>query len=137
MKLNVTAILTIRQVEQVVDALEPSVPAVISIFAGRIADTGCDPGEVMRQASRLIADRPNFELLWVACGSVQIFQAGALRMSHRHRAPRDTREGAYHGGVGRGSGVARYRRRCSPRMHRRLDFRCRRRLNKAPDWIDC
>jgi transaldolase len=75
-KLNVTAILTIRQVTQVVTALDPSVPAVISIFAGRIADTGCDPGELMQQARKLIAGKPNFELLWGSVREVlNIFQA--------------------------------------------------------------
>jgi transaldolase len=75
-KLNVTAILTIGQVKQVVDALDPSVPAVISIFAGRIADTGCDPVAVMRQARELIADKPNFELLWASVREVfNIFEA--------------------------------------------------------------
>jgi len=75
-KLNVTAILTLRQVQEVVAALEPSVPAVISIFAGRIADTGCDPAEIMRQASRLLAGYPNFELLWASVREVfNIFQA--------------------------------------------------------------
>src|SRR5581483_6233726 len=42
-KLNVTAILTLAQVREVADALSPSVPAVVSVFAGRIADTGVDP----------------------------------------------------------------------------------------------
>jgi transaldolase len=67
-KLNVTAILTLRQVRQVVNVLDPAVPAVISIFAGRIADTGCDPRDIMRQARALIAGYANFELLW---GSVR------------------------------------------------------------------
>ncbi len=75
-KLNVTAILTVTQVKQVVAALNPDVPAVISIFAGRIADTGCDPVEVMREARDLIRNRPHFELLWASVREVyNIFQA--------------------------------------------------------------
>ncbi len=67
-KLNVTAILTLGQVECVLAALHPDVPAIISIFAGRIADTGCDPEPLFLAAKKLIKDRPSLQLLW---GSVR------------------------------------------------------------------
>jgi transaldolase len=75
-KVNVTAILSLRQVKRVLAALNPQVPAVISIFAGRIADTGCDPTEVMRQAREHVAKYPKVELLWASVREVyNIFQA--------------------------------------------------------------
>lgn len=75
-RLNVTALLTLRQVEEVVDALDPDVPAVISVFAGRIADTGHDPEPIMREAVAVAARRPKAELLWASVREVlNIFQA--------------------------------------------------------------
>jgi transaldolase len=49
-KLNITAILTLSQVRGVAAVLNPAVPSVVSIFAGRIADTGVDPMPVMRES---------------------------------------------------------------------------------------
>lgn len=75
-KLNVTAILTLAQVREVAAALSPSVPAVVSVFAGRIADTGVDPEPHMRAARCLLEDRPLAELLWASVREVlNIFQA--------------------------------------------------------------
>jgi transaldolase len=75
-KLNVTAILTEEQIEQVAAALDPSVPSVVSIFAGRIADTGCDPMDIMESAHRILGDHPKAELLWASVREVfNIFQA--------------------------------------------------------------
>ncbi len=54
-KLNVTAILTLDQVKEVVAALSADVPAVVSVFAGRIADTGTDPVQLMREAQNICA----------------------------------------------------------------------------------
>ncbi len=65
-KLNVTAILTLDQVKEVAAALSPDVPAIISVFAGRIADTGVDPVPVMRECKAALAGTPNFELLWAS-----------------------------------------------------------------------
>ncbi len=65
-KLNVTAIFTLQQVENTKKALRVDVPAIISVFAGRIADTGIDPLPVMKEAKALLADNPNFELLWAS-----------------------------------------------------------------------
>src|ERR1700726_4483458 len=53
-KLNVTAILTREQVEGVAGALRPRVPAVVSVFAGRIADTGLDPVPLMKESLGLV-----------------------------------------------------------------------------------
>ena len=75
-KLNVTAILTLDQVRDVVDALAPETPAVVSVFAGRIADTGVDPVPLMREAGAIVAKRPKAELLWASPRELlNIFQA--------------------------------------------------------------
>jgi transaldolase len=75
-KLNVTAILTLEQVAWVARALNPKVPAVVSVFAGRIADTGVDPMPEMRESKKLLAGLPQAELLWASVREVlNIFQA--------------------------------------------------------------
>lgn len=75
-KLNVTAILTLEQVRDVVDALNPDVPAIVSVFAGRIADTGRDPVPLMREAAEICAAKPKAELLWASPRELlNIFQA--------------------------------------------------------------
>lgn len=65
-KLNVTAIMTIEQVTEVRDALAPDVAAIVSVFAGRIADTGRDPVPHMAQAMEILRERPKAELLWAS-----------------------------------------------------------------------
>jgi transaldolase len=75
-KTNVTAILTLEQIAGVAAALNPEVPSVVSVFAGRIADTGRDPQPLMRAASALLASQPKAELLWASVREVlNIFQA--------------------------------------------------------------
>ena len=75
-KLNVTAILTLAQVEGVTTALNPKVPAVVSVFAGRIADTGLDPVRIMTQSKTVLKDLPQAELLWASVREVlNIIQA--------------------------------------------------------------
>lgn len=75
-KLNVTAILTLEQVAATVEALDPGVPAVISIFAGRIADTGIDPKPIMKAAVAMAARRPLAEVLWASIREVlNIYEA--------------------------------------------------------------
>ena len=75
-KVNVTAILTLEQVAGTVEALAPETPAVISIFAGRIADTGLDPMPIMRAAVAMAARRPHAEVLWASIREVlNIYQA--------------------------------------------------------------
>jgi transaldolase len=75
-KLNVTAILSEQQVDQVATALVADVPSVVSIFAGRIADTGRDPMPIMRAAHGYLASQPKAEILWASVREVfNIFQA--------------------------------------------------------------
>jgi transaldolase len=75
-QLNITAILTLKQVRAVAAALSLDVPAVVSVFAGRIADTGKDPEAIMRASKELLTDLPKAELLWASVREVlNIFQA--------------------------------------------------------------
>jgi len=69
-RLNITAILTTDQVRHVVEALDPKVPSVVSVFAGRIADTGRDPMPLMRENLKLVRQLPNAELLWASVREV-------------------------------------------------------------------
>jgi len=66
LKLNVTAILTIEQVKQVAGALSSSTPSIVSVFAGRIADTGRDPMPMMKEAAGILKSNPKSELLWAS-----------------------------------------------------------------------
>ncbi len=75
-KLNVTAILTLAQVAGAVDAAHPDTPMIVSVFAGRIADTGVDPVPVMRAAVALASVKPRAEVLWASPREVlNIYQA--------------------------------------------------------------
>jgi transaldolase len=75
-QLNITAILTLKQVREVASALNSDLPAVVSVFAGRIADTGKDPEAIMRASKELLGDLPKAELLWASVREVlNIFQA--------------------------------------------------------------
>jgi transaldolase len=75
-KLNVTAILTQRQIAEVTASLSPTAPSVVSIFAGRIADTGRDPVPMVRSARELLRHLPKAEILWASVREVfNIFQA--------------------------------------------------------------
>jgi transaldolase len=75
-KLNVTALLTLGQVESVAAALNPHVAAVVSVFAGRIADTGVDPVGIMVKSKQILAGLPQAELLWASVREVlNIYQA--------------------------------------------------------------
>jgi transaldolase len=75
-KLNITAMFTEEQVTGVAKALNPNVPAVVSVFAGRIADVGEDPMPHMRRANQILAALPQAELLWASVREVlNIFQA--------------------------------------------------------------
>ena len=77
-KVNVTALLTPRQVKAVAAALNPNVPAVVSIFAGRIADTGVDPLPIMKESLEILVSLPKAELLWASVREVlNVFQAAA------------------------------------------------------------
>ena len=75
-QLNLTAILTLDQVRGVAASLHPKVPAVVSVFAGRIADTGVDPMPMMRECRAILNNLPKAQLLWASVREVlNIFQA--------------------------------------------------------------
>ncbi|HEY1848676.1 MAG TPA: transaldolase [Opitutaceae bacterium] len=75
-KLNITAILTLDQVAGVAEVLNPAVPSVVSVFAGRIADTGVDPVPMMRACGALLRGHDKAELLWASTREVlNLFQA--------------------------------------------------------------
>jgi transaldolase len=76
---NVTAIMTLDQVRAVAEALAPDAPAIVSVFAGRIADTGVDPVPHMRACVEILRARPRAELLWASPREVlNVFQAEAI-----------------------------------------------------------
>lgn len=77
-KVNVTAVLTLDQVRAVAEAVAEDTPSIISIFAGRIADTGRDPVPTMREAVRICARRPRLKVLWASPREVlNVYQAEA------------------------------------------------------------
>lgn len=77
--LNVTALFTLAQVEAVAAALAPETPAIVSVFAGRVADTGIDPVPHMQACLAALADRPKAELLWASPRELfNIVQADAI-----------------------------------------------------------
>ncbi|MDB6115996.1 MAG: transaldolase [Lacunisphaera sp.] len=87
-QLNITAILTLEQVRDVAGALDPKVPSVVSIFAGRIADTGVDPMPIMRESRKLLANQPKAGLLWASVREVlnivQAEQSGCHIVTVQH-----------------------------------------------------
>lgn len=87
--LNVTAILSVDQVRTVADALADSPGAVVSVFAGRIADTGRDPVPIMAEALAILAPNPGLELLWASPRGPERGpgRRGGLPHHHRDRRP--------------------------------------------------
>lgn len=87
-QLNITAILTLDQVRAVAAVLNPTVPSVVSIFAGRIADTGVDPMPIMRESRQILAGQPKAELLWASVREVlnivQAEQSGCHIVTVQH-----------------------------------------------------
>ena len=78
-KLNVTAIMTLAQLEEVMTALNPATASYLSVFAGRIADTGIDPLPLMRKAVEMLKVNRNAELVWASSRETfNIFQADAI-----------------------------------------------------------
>jgi len=78
-KINVTALMTERQVEQVAQHLNREVPAFVSLFAGRVADTGRDPIPIMEASLAVLRDQPQTELIWASPREVlNIVQAAAI-----------------------------------------------------------
>jgi transaldolase len=79
MKLNITALMTADQVRDAAAALADGPPAYISVFAGRVADTGRDPVPIMAECVRLLGDYPNIELIWASPRELlNVFQADAI-----------------------------------------------------------
>jgi transaldolase len=77
--MNVTALLTLQQVRRVAAILGGGPPSKISVFAGRIADTGRDPVPMMAAAVELLRPYPNLELIWASPRELlNIFQADAI-----------------------------------------------------------
>ncbi|GMV21737.1 MAG: putative transaldolase [Acidimicrobiia bacterium] len=77
--LNVTALMTNGQVAEVIDALEGSAPAFVSVFAGRVADTGRDPMPIMTKAVAQCQARPETRLIWASPRELlNIFQADQI-----------------------------------------------------------
>jgi transaldolase len=78
-KLNVTALLTLAQVRDVAAALQDGAKAYVSVFAGRIADTGRDPVPLMAAAVEMLAPNPGIELIWASPRELlNVFQANAV-----------------------------------------------------------
>ena len=74
-----TAIMTLAQVQEVLTALNPAIPSFVSIFAGRIADTGTDPLPMMETALEMLKPQPKAELVWASSREIlNIFQADAI-----------------------------------------------------------
>ncbi len=78
-QVNVTAILSLEQVRQVRDCLAAETPAIVSVFAGRIADTGRDPVPMMAEAVRILKSKPKAELIWASPRELlNIFHADSI-----------------------------------------------------------
>ena len=78
-KVNVTAILSLDQVRNVTAAVASGAPSCISVFAGRVADTGCDPVPLMTAAVEILRVAPLAELIWASPRELlNIFQADAI-----------------------------------------------------------
>jgi len=78
-KVNVTAILSLDQVRNVTAAVASGAPSCISVFAGRVADTGCDPVPLMTAAIEILRTAPDAELIWASPRELlNIFQADAI-----------------------------------------------------------
>ena len=76
MKLNITAILTLEQIENVSKNINEKTPAIVSLFAGRIADTGRDPIPYIKESLNILKGNSNAELLWASSRELlNIFQA--------------------------------------------------------------
>jgi transaldolase len=76
---NVTAVLTLEQVKMVAASLAEDTRAIVSVFAGRVADTGVDPVPLMREALKILQARPRAQLLWASPRELlNLVQAGEI-----------------------------------------------------------
>ena len=77
--LNVTAVMSLEQVQSITECLAPDTPAIISVFAGRIADTGRDPVPLMAEAVKIMRAKPKTELIWASPRELlNIFHADSI-----------------------------------------------------------
>lgn len=78
-RLNVTAVYTIEQVKAITDAVTEGVPTYVSVFAGRIADTGIDPLPLMKESGKVTHSKEGVQLLWASCREVyNVIQADEI-----------------------------------------------------------
>jgi transaldolase len=78
-KLNVTAITTLDQIRTILPALDPAIPSFVSVFAGRVADTGMDPVPLMARAVQMLSENPTAELMWASSRELlNIYQADSV-----------------------------------------------------------
>lgn len=86
-KVNVTTIFTPAQVDEMVEAVDAETPSIISLFAGRIADTGVDPIPFMTESVKKAAAKPNCEVLWASTRElINILPGGRMRLPDHHGA---------------------------------------------------
>ena len=77
--LNVTALMTLKQVQEIVPCLESGPPSYVSVFAGRIADTGRDPVPMMAESVRILRNFSNIQLIWASPRELlNVFQADEI-----------------------------------------------------------
>jgi transaldolase len=88
-KINVTAVFTRQQIDGLVPRFDPRTPAIISIFAGRIADAGVDPQPTVRHAVERARERPNIEILWASCREIFSVVLAAEAGCHIITVPND------------------------------------------------
>jgi transaldolase len=78
-RVNVTALMTVDQVSRVTERLAPETAAIVSVFAGRIADTGRDPMPLMAEAVKVMRKKPKAELIWASPRELlNVFQANEV-----------------------------------------------------------
>jgi len=88
-KLNVTAVFTRPQIDGLLPLFDAKTPAIVSIFAGRIADAGVDPQPTVRHAVECVRDRPNLEILWASCREIYSVVLAAQAGCHIITVPND------------------------------------------------
>lgn len=86
-KVNVTTIFTPKQVDEMVEAVDAETPSIISLFAGRIADTGVDPIPFMAESVKKAAAKPSCEVLWASTRSLSTFTRPKPAAARSSRCP--------------------------------------------------
>lgn len=88
-KLNVTAVFTRHQIDGLLPLFDARTPAIISVFAGRIADAGVDPQPIVRYAVEQAQGKPNIEILWASCREIFSVVLAAETGCHIITVPND------------------------------------------------